>query len=300
MKNASRGINVTSNVKNKKAAEYFRKLEAGGEISHAYLIEGEDMERSMDFARFAASLVLCEAKSGEKPCGKCGSCVKAANDNHPDITVFASAGGRSSFHISDIREIRSDAYVVANEGVGKVYILSDAQDMTAQAQNAMLKLLEEPPAGVKFFILARRREQLLPTVISRCQIVNLGSSEYDADIPDEAYDAMTKLLAISGTRFDFFSYFISLRPKRDAALILLSGMRNLAGQLLVLKTAKTKNDGTRDERTDKLLRLGSARFFAAASDELAEAISAAEGNANINALFTALAFALWSAKTEKA
>ena len=296
MKSEARGIIVSFNVKNKKAADYFRSLEAGGEISHAYLIECDDMERSMEFALFAAALVLCEAKSGVKPCGVCSSCVKAKSDSHPDITVLASSGGRASFHISDIRQMRSDAYVVANEGTDKVYILSDAQDMTAQAQNAILKLLEEPPAGVRFFLLARRREQLLPTVISRCQVVTLGNSDEAAEISEEAYEALNRLLAPNSTRFDFFSYFIGLRPKRDAALILLNGMRTLSGQLLVLKMTE---NGTADDREKRLARLGSPSFFATATDELADAVSAAEGNANINALFTALAYALWNAKAGK-
>ena len=273
------------------AAERLRLIEQRGEVSHAYIIESEDMAKCAAFAAFAAALMLCSAKSSEKPCGICPSCQKASQNAHPDIITLSSGGGKSSFHIDSIRQLRSDAFVTANEGVGKVFILEDAQDMTAQAQNALLKLLEEPPAGVRLLLLVRRREMLLSTVVSRCQIITL-KSEPTAVITPESIEALSRLLTPDATRFDFFTYFISLRPKRDAALTLLNGMRFLAGDLLLYrKAAKRLPEGT-----EKLPRLASDRAFATIVDELAKATELAEGNANINALFTSLAYALWTAK----
>lgn len=326
--------NNTTN--NSTAVNRLRLLEQRGEVSHAYILESEDMAKCADFANFAAALVLCNAsgKSSEKPCGVCPSCQKAIQGAHPDIITLSSSGGKSSFHIDSIRRLRSDAFATANEGIGKVFILEDAQDMTAQAQNALLKLLEEPPAGVKLFLLVRRREMLLPTVISRCQIISLKSDTSNVVIPPESIDALSRLLAPDATRFDFFTYFINLRPKRDAALILLNGMRFLAGELLVSrKTVKSLPEGAEklpqlatdrafaviidelekavavvegnaninvvrldSQYIEKLSRLASDRAFIAIIDELEKAVAVVEGNANINALFTSLAYALWSAK----
>lgn len=285
---------MATNLKhqNSTAEKRLELLEQRGEVSHAYIIESEDMAKCAEFAKFAAALVLCTAKDGEKPCGICPSCQKWAQNAHPDIVVLSSAGGKSSFHIAGIRQLRADAFVAANEGYGKVYILEDAQDMTAQAQNALLKLLEEPPAGVKLFLLVKRREMLLATVISRCQIICLGSDVYTVEIPPESITALTQLLAQNKTQFDFFTYFITLRPKRDAALILLNGMRVLAGEMLFYrKTGRSIPEGA-----EQLPQLAKDISFAAIVNELAKAIDVVEGNANINALFTSLAYSLWSAK----
>ena len=151
---------------------------ASGKLSHAYLIEGGEGCGKTYFARFAAAAVLC---TGDKPpCGKCPSCVKALAGSHPDLFYF-SPDKKASMGVETVRDIKKSLFFMPNDGDRKVYIIDDAQKMTVQAQNALLKFIEEPPASVLFFIVADKKESLLPTVVSRTRIISLAPSD-TADI----------------------------------------------------------------------------------------------------------------------
>lgn len=144
-----------------------------GVISHAYIVEGAAGVGKTDFAAFAAATVLCTGD--KKPCGTCSSCRKCKEGTHPDLHIFAPDG--ASFKIDLVREIKHRVTLTPNEGERSVYILKDAHAMTAAAQNALLKVFEEPPAGVVFFLLTEKRESLLPTVRSRGRTVSLSASD---------------------------------------------------------------------------------------------------------------------------
>ena len=118
---------------------------------------------------------------GEKPCGVCSGCVKANAGSHPDVFVAEGTGAARSFHVETIRFIRSDAYIKPNEAPNKVYLLIGADNMSDQAQNALLKVLEEPPAQVFFVLTCVSASSLLPTVRSRAQLFTLDTvSEQEA------------------------------------------------------------------------------------------------------------------------
>ena len=156
---------------NRREKEAFLKELASGRLSHAYIIEGAEGVGKFTFASFAANAILC---SGERrPCGKCPDCVKFAAGSHPDLFVFAPEKDASQLTVNVVREIKKSIYLMPNEGAKKVYIIKDGQKMNVQAQNAMLKFFEEPPESAVLFILTDKREALLPTVISRGQIITL-------------------------------------------------------------------------------------------------------------------------------
>ena len=143
-----------------------------GRFPHAAILEDEDGERLMQTAKTLAAALVC---SGEgKPCGRCINCLKALSDSHPDIKIFEPDPKTDNFRIETVRELRSDAYIVANEADRKVYILKDAQNMLVPAQNALLKVLEEPPEGVCFLLLTDDRNVFLQTVLSRCAVFSQG------------------------------------------------------------------------------------------------------------------------------
>ena len=129
---------------------------ASGKLSHAYLIEGGEGCGKTYFARFAAAAAL---RTGDKPpCGKCPSCVKALAGSHPDLFYF-SPDKKASMGVEQRRETsKNSLFFMPNDGDRKVYIIDDAQKMTVQAQNALLKFIEEPPASVLFFIVADKKE----------------------------------------------------------------------------------------------------------------------------------------------
>lgn len=143
-----------------------------GRFPHAAILEDEDSERLMDTAKTLAAALVCSGD--DKPCGRCINCLKARSDSHPDIKIFEPDPKTNNFKVETVREIRSDAYIVANEADRKVYILKDAQNMLVPAQNALLKVLEEPPEGVCFLLLTDDKNVFLQTVLSRCAVFSQG------------------------------------------------------------------------------------------------------------------------------
>ena len=146
-----------------------------GRLPHALLLEGASPELRVSLGMLLAQAALCDSfgKAGESlPCGTCGACRKVQAGGHPDLYV---AGGEKgpALRVDEIRKIRGEAFIRPNEAQRKVYVLLEAQDMTAQAQNALLKILEEPPSGVFFLLTAPSGSQLLDTVCSRVQSIRL-------------------------------------------------------------------------------------------------------------------------------
>ncbi len=144
-----------------------------GVISHAYIIEGALGVGKRSFARLLAKAILCTAS--HKPCGACTACRKCDGGVHPDLHVYGADG--ASFKVDLVREIKRAVNLTPNEGARAVYILEGAQAMTVAAQNALLKVFEEPPEGTTFLLVTEKKEALLPTVRSRGRIVRLSAAD---------------------------------------------------------------------------------------------------------------------------
>ena len=149
--------------------EHFRATLLSGKVSQAYLITGECMQGKEYIARIFANALVCEhPEGGVDPCGKCKSCIQAASDNHPDI-IRVVHEKPNTVSVEDIRtKIVSDAQIKPYQSRWKIYILNEAEKMTVQAQNALLKTLEEPPEYVVILLLTTSKSAMLPTVLSRC------------------------------------------------------------------------------------------------------------------------------------
>jgi len=143
-----------------------------GQLPHALLIEGAGGLGKRTLARLTAKAVLCKSGGG-RSCGICESCKKADKKVHPDIITVESTGGARSFHVDEIRKLKSQAYVLPNESEHKIFLLFNAHDMSVQAQNALLKLLEEPPGYGLFILTCESSGQMLETVRSRCMTLTL-------------------------------------------------------------------------------------------------------------------------------
>ena len=163
----------------------------GGRFPHAVLLEGGTAQQRLTLGEWLAAALVCSADSGgnlfgetEKPCGECSDCVKAAVHSHPDIALFSGGETANSFHAQDVRSIRTQAYILPNEAARKVFLLEHIQTMSVTAQNALLKVLEEPPDSVCFLLLCSSKNVMLQTILSRCTVFNLGAVQ--AAEPDDS------------------------------------------------------------------------------------------------------------------
>ena len=134
-------------------------------IAHFYLISGPKGSGKHTLARLLAAGILCQGQ--EKPCGVCNACRKALNNAHPDF-ITVDDPDKKHVPIDLIRQATADMYVRPNEANHKIYLFPRGEDMGIPTQNALLKILEEPPSYGVFIILTTNSDKLLPTVRSRC------------------------------------------------------------------------------------------------------------------------------------
>lgn len=209
---------------NEMIKEYFERTLSSGQISHAYILTGEAGMGRKTLAKTFAMTLLCEENhrdhdadqislfdtmtigdfsdmdSGESqswnsgtevkkdPCGRCHSCIQFQTDNHPDVIYVTHA--KESISVDDIREqINGTVQVKPYSSPYKIYIVDEAEKMTVQAQNALLKTLEEPPAYVVILLLTTRADSFLPTILSRCITLKLKPL-YDDVIRDYLMDRL--------------------------------------------------------------------------------------------------------------
>lgn len=146
-------------------------------LSHAYIFQGEDGSGKLLVAKIFAKALQCEkiqtalAEGKElsdiNPCCQCASCKKADSGNHPDIRILTHE--KASIGVDDIRiQINQDIQIKPYEGKYKIYIIPDAERMTEQAENALLKTIEEPPGYAMLLLLTDNIYRILPTIQSRC------------------------------------------------------------------------------------------------------------------------------------
>lgn len=142
-------------------------------ISHAYIINGERNAGKEFIAKTFAMALQCENRQEEEPCQECHSCKQAQSGNHPDI-IFISHEKPGTIGVEDIRkQINGDVSIKPYSGPKKIYIMNEGEKMTVQAQNALLKTLEEPPEYAVILILTTNVNSLLPTILSRCVVLNM-------------------------------------------------------------------------------------------------------------------------------
>ena len=134
-----------------------------GRISHFYLISGPEGSGKHTLAKLLSAAILCQ--SGEKPCLACNACRKVMGQAHPDC-ITVDDPEHKTVAVKIVREARADMYIMPNEGSRKIYIFP--QELGIEGQNALLKILEEPPDYGVFILLTDNPEKLLPTVRSRC------------------------------------------------------------------------------------------------------------------------------------
>lgn len=181
--------------------------------SHAYLIVGTT---AVQFAQEFVQYLFCPQK-----CGTCSHCTKLAHGTHPDLTWVSKAGKRIS--IDQVRELQQKALYPPVEAPKKIYVLESVEDLSLEAANSLLKILESPPKYLIFVLLAKSTN-ILPTILSRCQIVKLPTTPRSqieklllerglSDTEIEALLSLTKGLAPDESLIEAVREFVPQRPK---------------------------------------------------------------------------------------
>jgi DNA polymerase-3 subunit delta' len=143
---------------------------AKGRISHFYLISGPEGSGKRTLAKLLSEAILCGGS--RKPCGSCDHCRKMRNGNHPDF-ITVEDPEHKNVAVKIVRQIRDDMFIRPNEADHKIYLFP--QELGLEGQNALLKILEEPPAYGVFLLLTDNPDKLLPTVRSRCTELKMQS-----------------------------------------------------------------------------------------------------------------------------
>jgi DNA polymerase-3 subunit delta' len=144
---------------------------------HALLIEGESGSGRRSLAAFVIAMLLC--RKNNPPCQDCPSCRKMKHGAHPDWMTIAPENDKKSIGVDQIRRLRSLANLAPNEAPRRVCMIPNAELMTAEAQNALLKLMEEPPPSLVLICTVRAKESLLETLVSRMTPVRMQPLQPD-------------------------------------------------------------------------------------------------------------------------
>ena len=173
---------------------------AKGHISHFYLISGPRGSGKHTLAKLLSAAILCRGKG--RPCLSCGPCRKVMEGNHPDL-ITVEDPEHKNVAVKIVRQMRDDMFIRPNESDYKIYLFP--QELGVEGQNALLKILEEPPAYGVFILLTDNPEKLLPTVRSRCTELKLLSlpepvlrAQLRRDFPNAQEADITAAIARSG------------------------------------------------------------------------------------------------------
>lgn len=258
------------------AYDFLEKAILWDRVSHAYIINAAQ-QQAKDLALFLAKGVNCMAE-GRKPCGRCSSCRKIDTSNHPDVTIIRDGG--ASIGIDDIRQLQKEIFLKPYEGKKRVSIILQGEKMTVQAQNCLLKVLEDPPGDGIIAITTANPAGLLPTILSRCQVLKPGTGQ---NIPDHRlyHETMVCMIKEDFTRA---SAVIDLlvrdtdRSVEDFLDYMLLQLRDV----LVLKVAQ-KEDLLYIKDNGEFARRTAAEFTTAGLGRMIEAVSRARENLRQNA-----------------
>lgn len=186
---------------------YFSSCAKANSLSHAYILLGPKGSGKHTLARLIAAAANCEEKATfnlSLPCQKCPSCKRILNNNSADLSYISREKDKVYIGVDPIRFIKSDVSVYPNDGDFKVYIIEEAHLMTAQAQNALLLTLEEPPPYVIFILLCEHTETLLETIKSRAPILRMKTPDKSETIGyfKDNHPSIRNLINNSPNEFD--------------------------------------------------------------------------------------------------
>lgn len=184
-----------------KVKDHLRKAIEYHKVSHAYILSGEEGMGKKTLADAFAMTLLCE-RSDKEPCLQCHACKQLMSGNHPDV-IRVTHEKPGSIGVDDIRtQINDTIYIKPYSSSYKIYLVDEAEKMTPQAQNALLKTIEEPPAYAVIMLMTTNQELFLPTILSRCIQLKLRPLK-DTQVSDYLKETM----GIPEEKADVFAAF---------------------------------------------------------------------------------------------
>lgn len=210
-------------------------LDNKGRIPHAIIIES-GKEVGLEAAKFLSMYLVCTEK--DKPCATCEQCKKADLNSHPDIFYAYPEKKSQNYSIQQMRNIAKVAYIIPNEANVKIYIFKEADNrLPEQSQNAILKLIEEPPKNVYFIFLCENSNKLLKTILSRCTLIRLKN---EVKLSEKAIENAEKIVGgiLSPCEYDLLIALNALSEKEFADETLVSVRMILRDALAVSVGAK--------------------------------------------------------------
>lgn len=266
-----------------------------GTLSHALLLTGGTEKERKELSLLLSQSLLCE--NSPKPCLKCNTCKKIKSGIHPDVIITEGESGKQrSIKIDTIRDIRSRAYIMPNEASFQIFIILEASGMGEEAQNALLKILEEPPATARFILASRSRDDFRETILSRVSTFSISEDSGQAAGEKENSKAAKAAEDI----------FTALMTKNEAKLMLSTGALEkdkknykaaLEKMIIMLRNSmvsKYRADNDINITEKKLSDIFSEKEIINMQNTLKNLISDADKNANDNLLVTRLAIELMS------
>ena len=192
----------TEIVGHERPLRFLTRILEGARLGHAYLFSGPDGIGKATVAWAMAAGLLCTDRKGTTPCGRCPGCLQFSSGNHPDFLHIAPEG--VSIKIDRIRSLKQQLAFSPFCGGVRVILLEEVQSLRREAGNSLLKILEEPPPDNLFLCIASDSEPVLPTILSRCQMISFAPLSYDraADVilrqaPDLDRDQALQLARIT-------------------------------------------------------------------------------------------------------
>lgn len=268
-------------------------------LPHAIVIEGGTAAARTALAQELAMARLCTA-SEQKPCRRCAVCKKVKAKAHPDVFYLTPEKDKKLLAVKQIRWMRTDAYVLPNDGDCKVYLIPEAEKMTPACQDALLKVLEEPPQFSSFILCCESKSVLLETVLSRVAVFHLpeetgekGSKKKRAFAEETAVNLAAALVAEN--EFQLLSATAVLEKKGEELLLVLDQLSLIVRDALVLRAGSTHLLSGHPEAAEPLSRRYDSATLLAVKQALTRLSEDTARAANKNLTVTRLCSSLMTA-----
>ncbi len=286
-------LKVTASFKNSIAQAL-----KSGKLSHAIILEGSDDDTRFKAAKEIAAALMCHGESS--PCGVCSHCVKCEKLIHPDLHILEKEADSTMIKVDAVRKLKSKTQLFPNEGKKSIFIIRQANLMNPQAQNALLKIFEEPAPHLCFILTCPSKSEFLDTIISRATVYTLGEEIAETDSKNETAEKLADELImslISENEFTFIKKTSAFKKDKKLFCATVSAMVPIVRDALILASGGRDLISNHSETATRLSVGFTRKKLTLLLTELQEAQEAFRFAVNHNLAITRLSSVLFSIKS---